>query len=186
MGTSSKTSLCRAAVRLESVLGGVAVNLLDALFSALKFVGRWFLEERNPWLHHIFGNVETCLQNLRIPYCKPSHQFIFRHIQEVHFTTSSQLLRSQAKIPIQVPYLLYSTAWPRLIHAWRYVLVLLHLDQRDVLAIHLASVEAQLSRSQAFEQVLFFPNREVRPSNEELPHLILPKFTYEPPNARLA
>ena len=30
------------------------------LLSALKFVGRWALEERNPWLHHRFGNIETC------------------------------------------------------------------------------------------------------------------------------
>ncbi|MBU1748242.1 MAG: hypothetical protein KKA73_11190, partial [Chloroflexi bacterium] len=35
---------------------------------------------------------------------------------------------------------------------------------------------------QAFEQALFFLNMEAQPSNEELPHLILPKFTYKPPN----
>jgi hypothetical protein len=29
---------------------------------------------------------------------------------------------------------------------------------------------------------LFFLNMEAQPSNEELPHLILPKFTYKPPN----
>lgn len=31
------------------------------LLSALKFVGRWALEEHNPGLHHRFGNRETCL-----------------------------------------------------------------------------------------------------------------------------
>jgi hypothetical protein len=73
--------------QVEPVLGGVAVIstcfsewdgfLQTPLFSALKFVGCWFLEERNPWLHHVFGNVETCLRKLRIPYRKPPHQFIF-------------------------------------------------------------------------------------------------------------
>jgi len=90
--------------------------------------------------------------------------------------------RGSHSFPIQVLYLLCSKAWPQLNRAWRYVRALLHLDQRDVLAIHRVSVEAQLSHSQAFEQALFFLNREVRPSNEELPHLILPKFTYKPPN----
>jgi hypothetical protein len=31
---------------------------------------------------------------------------------------------------------------------------------------------------------LFFLNKEVQPSNGELPHLILLKFTYKPPNMR--
>ncbi len=69
-------------------------RLLDARFSRLKFVGCRFLEERNPWLHHRFGNVETCLRALRISYCQASHQFIFRHIQEVHFTPRPKLLCS--------------------------------------------------------------------------------------------
>jgi hypothetical protein len=90
--------------------------------------------------------------------------------------------RELHSFPIQAPYLLCSKAWPRLNHAWRYVLALLHLDQRDALAIHQVSIEAPLSHSQAFEQALFFLNMEVQPSNEELPHLILLKFTYEPPN----
>jgi hypothetical protein len=59
---------------LEPVLGGVAVTptcfsglgglLQTYLFSTLKFVECWFLEERNPWFHQIFGNVETCLRKL--------------------------------------------------------------------------------------------------------------------------
>ena len=32
-----------------------------SLFSALKFVGCWSLEERYPWLHRAFGNVEAFL-----------------------------------------------------------------------------------------------------------------------------
>ena len=32
-----------------------------SLFSALKFVGCWSLEECYPWLHHVFGNVEAFL-----------------------------------------------------------------------------------------------------------------------------
>ena len=90
--------------------------------------------------------------------------------------------RESHSFPIQVLYLLCSKAWPQLNRAWRYVVALLHLDQRDALAIHQPSIEALLSHFQAFEQALFFLNREVRPSNEELPHLILPKFTYKPPN----
>jgi hypothetical protein len=29
------------------------------LLSPLKLVGRWALEEGNPWLHHFFGDRET-------------------------------------------------------------------------------------------------------------------------------
>ena len=90
--------------------------------------------------------------------------------------------RESHSFPIQVLYLLCSKAWPQLNRAWRYVLALLHLDQRDALAIHQASIEALLSHFQVFEQALFFLNMEAQPSNEELPHLILPKFTYKPPN----
>ena len=56
------------------VLGGVAVTptyfsdlggfLQTHLFSAFKFVEGWFLEERNPWPHHVFRDVETCLRQL--------------------------------------------------------------------------------------------------------------------------
>jgi len=56
------------------------------------------------------------------------------------------------------------------VNALRCVQVLLHLDQRDALAIHQVSIEALLSQFQAFEQALFFLNMEVQPSNEELPH----------------
>ena len=60
--------------QVEPVLGGVAVTptrfsewggfLQTLLFSALKFVGCWFLEERNPRPHHVFRDVETCLRQL--------------------------------------------------------------------------------------------------------------------------
>jgi hypothetical protein len=92
--------------------------------------------------------------------------------------------RESHSFPIQVLYWLCSKAWLQLEHAWCYARALLHLDQRDALAIHQASIEARLSHFQAFEQALFFLNREAQPSNEELPHLILPKFTYEPPNVQ--
>jgi hypothetical protein len=90
--------------------------------------------------------------------------------------------RESHSFPVQVLYLLCSKARPQLNRAWCYVLALLHLDQRDALAIHQASIEALLSHFQAFEQALFFLNMEAQPSNEELPHLILPKFIYKPPN----
>ena len=66
-----------------------------SLLSALKFVGRRALEERNPWLHHRFGNRETCLRRLRISYRKPMHQLIRRYIEKVYFAAGSKLLRSR-------------------------------------------------------------------------------------------
>ena len=69
-----------------------------SLFSALKFVGCWSLEERNPRFHRLFGNMETLLRILRIPYRKPSHQLLLRHIEKMHFTTRPKLLGSQPEI----------------------------------------------------------------------------------------
>ena len=66
-----------------------------SLFSAFKFVGRWSLEECNPWLHLFFGDVETCLRRLRISYRKSVHQLIRRHIEKMYFTTGPKLLRSR-------------------------------------------------------------------------------------------
>ena len=58
----------------DAVLGAVVVTptrfsawggfLQTLLLSALKFVGCWFLEERNPRPHHVFRDVETCLRQL--------------------------------------------------------------------------------------------------------------------------
>jgi hypothetical protein len=79
--------------------------------------------------------------------------------------------RESHSFPIQVLYWLCSKASSRLGYAVRRVQALLHLDQRDALAIHQASIAARLSHFQAFEQALFFLNREAQPSNEELPHL---------------
>jgi hypothetical protein len=73
------------------------------LLSALKFVGRWALEEHNPWLHHRFGNRETCLRRLRISYRKPMHQLIRRYIEKVYFAAGPKLLRSR---PIVFAFLL--------------------------------------------------------------------------------
>ncbi len=65
------------------------------LLPAFKFIGRGALEERNPWLHHRFGNRETCLRRLRISYRKPMHQLIRRYIEKVHFAAGPKLLRSR-------------------------------------------------------------------------------------------
>jgi len=65
------------------------------LLSALKFVRCWALEERNPWLHHRCGNIETCLRRLRISDRKPMHQLIRRYIEKVYFAAGSKLLRSR-------------------------------------------------------------------------------------------
>ena len=69
-----------------------------SLFSALKFVGCWSLEERNPRFHRLFGNMETLLRILRIPYRKLSHQLLLRHIEKMHFTTRPKPLGSQPEI----------------------------------------------------------------------------------------
>jgi hypothetical protein len=65
------------------------------LLSALKFVGRWALEERNPWLHHRFGNRETGVRRLRISSRKPLQQLIRRYIEKVDFAAGPKLLRSR-------------------------------------------------------------------------------------------
>jgi hypothetical protein len=64
------------------------------LFSAFKFVGRWALEERNPWRHHRFGNRETGLRRQRISERKPLQQLIRRHIEKVDFAAGPKLLRA--------------------------------------------------------------------------------------------
>ena len=59
-------SLCAGASR-PSAGAGVRRRygfLRLSLFSALKFVGCWSLEECYPWLHRIFGNVEAFLRKL--------------------------------------------------------------------------------------------------------------------------
>lgn len=68
------------------------------LFSAFKFVRRRSLEEHNPELHTLLGNVETLLRGLRIPDRKPSQEFILRHIKKVYFTAGSKSFRSQPVI----------------------------------------------------------------------------------------
>jgi hypothetical protein len=83
-------------IRYRFNANGAAQNgeVQGPLFSALKFVGRWSLKDCHPWLHHLFGNMKTCLRRLRISYRKPLQQLIHRHIEEVDFTTGPQLLRS--------------------------------------------------------------------------------------------
>src|ERR1035437_11158986 len=93
-------SLCAGASR-PSAGAGVRRRygfLQFSLFSALKFVGCWSLEERNPRFHCLFWNMETLLRILRIPYRKPSHQLLLRHIEKMHFTTRPKLLGSQPEI----------------------------------------------------------------------------------------
>ena len=74
-------------------------DLLDTLArsfgSALKFVGRWTLEERYPGLHHRFGNIETCWRRLHISYRQPLHQLIRCYIEKVDFAAGPQQLRSR-------------------------------------------------------------------------------------------
>src|SRR5687768_7485422 len=65
------------------------------LFSSLKLVNCWLLEESNPGFHRFLGNKKTVLRRPRISVLKPPQQLIRRHIQVVHLTARPQLLRPQ-------------------------------------------------------------------------------------------
>jgi len=80
--------------RTREGLGGFNASSLP-LLSALKFVGRGALEERNPWLHQGFWDMETGLRRLRISCRKPMHQLIRRYIEKVDFAAGPKLLRSR-------------------------------------------------------------------------------------------
>ncbi len=86
---------CSRTVRSSQVATGHFSVISLPLLSPLKFVGRWALKEHNPWLHHRFRNIETCLRRLRISYHKPVHQLICRHIKKVDFTAGPKLLRAR-------------------------------------------------------------------------------------------
>lgn len=81
--------------------------------------------------------------------------------------------RELHQYPIQAHDLLFSIALSQSGHAFHRVRVLLHLDQIDRHAIHQLSIAELNTRSQVFLQGLFFRNKAIQPSNEELPHFSL-------------